>query len=111
MNDAHTIDAPHNDELFEPFERLISIEILGHKVKVPENNNLLRCFQFLSLNTISRSEFCWNRDCGKCLVTYCDDDDDTNKTALACRLRGRENLRVTKLDSHIEIEGITNTEQ
>ena len=32
-------------DLLDPYEKLVPIEILGHTVKVPENNRLLRCFQ------------------------------------------------------------------
>jgi hypothetical protein len=94
-------------ELFEPYERLITIEILGHCAAVPENNNLLRCFQFLSPATISRSDFCWNRDCGNCRIWYI--EDGAERSALACRFLAREEMKITRLDSHIEIEGITKT--
>jgi hypothetical protein len=40
----------HND-LLDPYERLVRIEVLGKSVAVPEKNRLLRCFQFLSLRT------------------------------------------------------------
>jgi hypothetical protein len=36
-------------DIFEPFERLIEIEICGARREVPENNTLLRCFQYLSM--------------------------------------------------------------
>jgi hypothetical protein len=48
-----------DSDLFEPYEKLIEIELLGRAVRVPENNRLLRCFQFLSLKSISYGDFCW----------------------------------------------------
>jgi len=33
-----------NIDIFEPFEQLLEIEILGEIRAVPENNSLLRCF-------------------------------------------------------------------
>jgi hypothetical protein len=42
-----------DNDLLDPYEKLVEIEILGKQVEVPEKNRLLRCFQFLSLNTIS----------------------------------------------------------
>ena len=44
-------------DIFEPFERLVEIEILGERREVPENNTLLRCFQYLSMDTISFGDF------------------------------------------------------
>jgi hypothetical protein len=32
-------------DIFEPFERLVEIEICGEVRQVPENNQLLRCFR------------------------------------------------------------------
>ena len=39
-------------EIFRPFERLVEITILGKNFLVPERNSLLRCFQFISPETI-----------------------------------------------------------
>lgn len=95
-------------DLFEPYEKLIEIEVLGRRVRVPENNRLLRCFQFLSLHTISYGDFCWNGDCTNCQFWYRDQDDAAQeKTALACRFRAREGLVVTRLCPHIRLEGVT----
>ena len=72
-------------DIFEPFEKLIEIEILGEKFLVPENNSLLRCFQFLSMEIISHGDFCWNGDCANCQVWL--EDEGKEKSALACRTR------------------------
>ena len=45
-------------DLLDPFEKLVQITILGRTVDVPEKNRLLRCFQYLSINTISYGDFC-----------------------------------------------------
>jgi hypothetical protein len=39
----------HDPDMFEPYDRLIEIEILGKTRSVPENNSILRCLQFLDL--------------------------------------------------------------
>ena len=56
------------DDLLDPYEKLVGIEVLGKQVVVPEKNRLLRCFQFLSLNTISYGDFCWNGECTNCQI-------------------------------------------
>ncbi|MFN2481820.1 MAG: hypothetical protein ABR554_10175 [Pyrinomonadaceae bacterium] len=96
-----------DSDLYEPYERLIEIEVLGRRVRVPENNRLLRCFQFLSLKSISYGDFCWNGDCTNCQFWYREADDPAgapDKTALSCRFRVREGLRITRLDPCIRLE-------
>jgi hypothetical protein len=97
-------------DLFEPYEKLIEIEVLGERARVPENNRLLRCFQFLSVRSISYGDFCWNGDCTNCQFWYRepgDAPDAPEKTALSCRFRVRAGLRVTRLSPHVRLEGIT----
>src|SRR5437588_4198489 len=48
--------------LFRPFLRLVRITILGKEFEVPENNPLLRCFQYLAPEQVSYGRFCWNED-------------------------------------------------
>jgi len=95
-------------DLLEPYERLVAIEVLGRRVEVPERNRLLRCFQFLSLETISYGDFCWNGDCTNCQVWYHDAGETRaqDRTALSCRFDVRDGLVVTRLSPHIVIEGI-----
>ena len=95
-------------DLFAPYERLVRIEVLGRRVEVPERNQLLRCFQYLSIETISYGDFCWNGDCTNCQVWYREEgqDEGQDRTALACRLDVREGLVVTRLSPHIRIRGV-----
>jgi hypothetical protein len=97
-----------DSDLFEPYERLVTIEILGHRVEVPENNRLLRCFQFLSMRSISYGDFCWNGDCTNCQFWYTDGGESQReaKTALSCRFKVREEMVITRLNEHVKLEGI-----
>jgi hypothetical protein len=96
-------------DLLEAYEKLISIEILGQQVEVPENNRLLRCFQYLSLRSISYGDFCWNGECANCEVWYhtAGQSSADDKLALACRLTVSENMVITKVSRFVELEGIT----
>jgi hypothetical protein len=100
-------------DLLDPYEKLIRVELLGHAVEVPEKNRLLRCFQFLSLETISYGDFCWNGDCTNCQFWYHDagQTEAQDRTALACRFDVREGIVVTRLSPHIIIEGINKETQ
>ena len=98
-----------DSDLLDPFERLVPIEILGARVQVPEKNRLLRCFQFLSLKTISYGDFCWNGECTNCQIWYQTNGESqtTDKPALACRLEVIEGMQITSMSPCIKLEGIT----
>ncbi len=97
-----------NSDIFDPFDKLVPVEVLGRRVEVPERNTLLRCFQYLSIDTISYGDFCWNGDCTNCQFWYHEpgETQEQDRTALSCRFRVRENLVVTRLSRFIEIVGI-----
>ncbi len=88
-------------EIFEPFDRLFEIEIAGEKYRIPENNTLLRGFQFLSMENISFGDFCWNGDCAKCQVWL--EDDGKEKIALACRLKVSEGMKILRMSREINL--------
>jgi NADH dehydrogenase/NADH:ubiquinone oxidoreductase subunit G len=89
-------------DIFEPFEKLIEIEILDRKVAVPENNTLLRCFQYLNLQSISMGEFCWNGDCANCQV-WLAGETGGEKPALACRTRVADGMKIVKMNEEINL--------
>jgi hypothetical protein len=96
-------------DLLDPYEKLLDIQILGQKVNVPEKNRLLRCFQYLSLNTISYGDFCWNGECTNCQVWYHleGQSEEHDRPALSCRMECEEGMVITRLSRFIELEGIT----
>jgi len=95
-------------DLLDPYEKLVTLEILGREVNVPEKNRLLRCFQFLSINTISYGDFCWNGECTNCQVWYHlkGQDEQADRPALSCRLECEEGMVITRLSRFIELDGI-----
>jgi NADH dehydrogenase/NADH:ubiquinone oxidoreductase subunit G len=90
-----------DSDIFEPYERLIEIEICGERREVPENNSLLRCFQFLSMETISYGDFCWNGDCANCQVWL--EDTAKEKPVLSCRTKVREGMKIVKMSGEINL--------
>lgn len=88
-------------DIFEPFEKLIEIEIGGERREVPENNSLLRCFQFLSMETISFGDFCWNGDCRNCQVWL--ENGGKEKSVLSCRTTVREGMKIVRLSREIKL--------
>ena len=78
---------------------MIEIEILGKKVEVPENNTLLRCFQYLSMETVSMGDFCWNGDCANCQVWL--ESEANQKPVLACRTKAEEGMKIVRMSEEI----------
>ncbi len=88
-------------DIFEPYEKLIEIEILGTKYMVPENNSLLRCFQFLAMENISYGDFCWNGECLNCQVWI--QNGEKEKAVIACRTNATEGMQIMRLAEGIEL--------
>ena len=88
-------------DIFQPFDKLIEIDILGRKCQVPENNNLLRCFQYLALENISYGDFCWNGECLNCQV--CLKNGDKEKPVMACRTMVAENMEIVRIADGIDL--------
>jgi hypothetical protein len=87
--------------LFRPFTRLIRIAILGREFEVPENNTLLRCFQYLAPEPVSYGRFCWNEDCQYCRVTFDLGVGSASRAALSCKLMAQEGMRVKEAAAEI----------
>jgi hypothetical protein len=87
-------------DVYEPWERLIRIVVLGKALDVPEKNLLLRQLQYVS-EDVGMGRYCWNAECRYCEVSYQRPGDDTEHTGLACRLRGFDGMRLTKLAAEV----------
>lgn len=84
--------------LFESFDDLVEIEVCRNKAMVPENNKLLRCFQYINMERVSLGDYCWNGECTNCQIWYRADDGEI-KSALACRLYVRPGMIITGLSA------------
>jgi len=90
-----------DSEMFQPYEKLVEIDILGERRMVPENNSLLRCFQFLAMESISYGDFCWNGECINCQVWL--ESGDKEKPAMACRTMVAEGMKIVRMAGAIEL--------
>jgi NADH dehydrogenase/NADH:ubiquinone oxidoreductase subunit G len=88
-------------DIFRQFERLVEIEVEGRTVSVPENNTILRCFQYLSMESISYGDFCWNGECLNCQVWT--QNGDKEKALIACRADVVEGMRIVRLSPDIDL--------
>ena len=87
--------------LFRPFTRMVKIKILGREFEVPENNPLLRCFQYLATEAISYGRFCWNEECQYCRISFDLGDGTASRSAISCKLMVQDGMRINDLTSEI----------
>jgi len=91
-------------DIFQPYDKLIEIDILGTTHMVPENNSLLRCFQFLAMENISYGDFCWNGECLNCQVWL--QNGDKEKAVMACRTIVAEDMRIVRVADGIDLDDV-----
>lgn len=88
-------------DIFQPFDKLVEIKILGTIHRVPENNSLLRCFQYLAMENISYGDFCWNGECLNCQVWL--QSGEKEKAVMACRTTVSEGMQVVRISEGIDL--------
>jgi hypothetical protein len=88
--------------LFKPFSRLVRIHVLGRTVEIPENNTLLRGFQFLCPTTVPYGKFCWNNECGNSKFYYRLPGDPVERKARACWFIPVEGMEITVLSAELK---------
>ncbi len=89
-------------ELFRHYERLIEITICGKKFEVPEKNSILRCFQFISPDTIPYGRFCWNQECQYCRITCLLPGESAPTQLLACKFIVAPGIQVTEMTPELK---------
>jgi hypothetical protein len=92
-----------SSEPFRPYERLVKIKLLGKTVEVPEKNSVLRCFQFLSPETIPYGRFCWNQDCQYCRIMAKLPDDDRAREMLSCKFLVMAGMEITEISPELKL--------
>ena len=91
-----------NVPLYRPFEKLIPITVKGKQFQIPENQILLRAFQYLCPETIPFGRYCWNEECQYCRVIIRKPGSDKISQALSCKLMAEEGLEVVELAPELQ---------
>ena len=91
------------DDLFRPYERLVEIKILGQTFQVPEKNMVLRCFQYLSTETIPYGRFCWNQECQYCRIHCKLPDDDQPREMLSCKFLTMAGMEIVDMSPELKV--------
>ena len=92
---------PGSYDAFQPFRNLIRISILGREFEVPENNVLLRCFQYLEPG-IPYGPWCWNGDCESDRIRYRFAGSDEVHTGLSCQIVPAEGLEIVEISPDLQ---------
>jgi len=90
-------------QIFAPYDRLIEIEILGRKYRVPENNSILRCLQYLEMEAVSHADLCWNGECLNCQVWV--ENGEKPKALISCRVDAAEGMCIVKISKDVPFSG------
>lgn len=79
----------------------MEITILGKPFLVPDQNSVLRAFQFISPETVPYGRFCWNQECQYCRVSCQLPDEDSPRTILSCKFIVSEGMSITDLSPEL----------
>jgi len=82
-------------DIFDRTTPVCEIQLLGHTVKVPLGDILLRCFLYVFGDRISYGRFCWNNECGNCEIRCIPPGETQERTVRACMYKSRAGLRIT----------------
>lgn len=86
---------------YRSYEKLVTIRILGKNYRVPENNTVLRCLQYVSPETIPYGRFCWNQECQTCRISYRLPGETGTVQALSCKILVVPGMEITELSPEL----------
>jgi hypothetical protein len=89
-----------DSNIYRPYSRLVRVRILGRWCQVPENNILLRCFQYVAPG-IPYGPFCWNGDCDNDRLQCASSEGATPRSALACQTMVKDGLVIDTLSADL----------
>ena len=87
---------PVDPELLDPFERLLAVRIEGKDYSVPENNSVLRVFQYVDID-LYPCRLCWNGECDNCIFAYVDPQSGDEVTARGCETVVWEGMQIVRI--------------
>ena len=99
---SEQVASNEGSQVFRPYERLVEIKILGKAFQVPEKNTILRCFQYISQETIPYGRFCWNQDCQYCRVVGKLTDEERPHDLLSCKFLVSPGMEITEISPELK---------
>lgn len=99
---SESLASNETSQVFRPYERLVEIKVLGKTFQVPEKNTILRCFQYISPETIPYGRFCWNQDCQYCRVVGKLTDEERPHDLLSCKFLVSAGMEITEISPELK---------
>ena len=93
--------------VLEPWQKKITVVIAGARHLVPENQDMIRIFQYLGLTerlSFFAGHYCWNATCDNCIFTYRDPSTGEAVTKRACQTRVFDGLEVLHLPKDVHVK-------
>lgn len=90
-DDTNVIDQP---EVMKP--RMVTIEIAGKKVDVPEGITVVKAMWYAGMDVV-RGVGCLGGFCGACATYYRTKDDPKVRTCLACQMAVQDGMSFTMM--------------
>ncbi len=95
-------------DILQPFEKLLPIQVLDHKVYLPENNSLWRGLQFWGLIkkevTIDFGLFCLAGTCKNCKAFVQMPGMEDREALLLCQTKTQAGCHIQKLPSGFRLK-------
>jgi hypothetical protein len=85
-----------DSSVYRPYSRLARIRIRDRWFEVPENNILLRCFQYIAAG-VPYGPFCWNGDCENDRIRFREPGSDVLKSGLSCQVLVKDGMEIEDL--------------
>jgi hypothetical protein len=82
--------------IYRPYSRLVRVRIRERWFEVPENNILLRCFQYVAPG-VPYGPFCWNGDCENDRIRYKESSAGAVKSGLACQVLVKDGMELEEI--------------
>jgi len=90
--------------IYRPYSRLVRVRIRDPRrgdgsalcFEVPENNILLRCFQYIA-PSVPYGPFCWNGDCENDRIRYREGTSGAWKSGLACQVLVKDGMELDEI--------------
>lgn len=86
--------------IYRPYTRLVRVRIRDRWFEVPENNILLRCFQYVAPG-VPYGPFCWNGDCENDRIRYRETQGGPEKSGFACQVLVKDGMELDEISPEL----------
>lgn len=82
--------------IYRSYSRLVRIRVGDRWFEVPENNILLRCFQYIAPE-VPYGPFCWNGDCENDRICFRPPGAEASRMGLSCQVMVKDGMEIDEI--------------